>query len=114
VVDGSEGHPLMEGIMWTSRSASNWETQCSKRAGMRRSADLAGGIAQRFQKTCDDNQGYTELALESSKDFAGAAGGVERIEDASERASTLCGNCWRSAGAQVIAAKLLDEQHCDD
>src|SRR6202023_3557886 len=69
---------------------------------------LAGGIAHDFNNLLTIIKGYTELALKRSRISPELQGDVERIEDASERASTLVRQLLAFSRRQVLQPKLVD------
>jgi PAS domain S-box-containing protein len=108
VVEGSNSHPLMEGIIVDITERKQLETQLQQARRMEAIGRLAGGIAHDFNNLLTIIKGYTELALKRPRISAELQGDVERIEDASERASTLVRQLLAFSRRQVLQPKLLD------
>src|SRR5258705_1083037 len=89
VVEGSNAHPLMEGIIVDITERKQLETQLQQARRMEAIGRLAGGIAHDFNNLLTIIKGYTELALNRPKISPELQADVERIEDSSERASQL-------------------------
>ena len=69
---------------------------------------LAGGIAHDFNNLLTIIKGYAELALKRPRITPELHTDVERIEDASERASTLVRQLLAFSRRQVLQPKLVD------
>jgi CheY-like chemotaxis protein len=69
---------------------------------------LAGGIAHDFNNLLTIIKGYTELALMRAKGLPELKTDIERIEDASERASGLVRQLLAFSRRQVLQPKVLD------
>jgi two-component system, cell cycle sensor histidine kinase and response regulator CckA len=108
VVEGSGAHPLMEGIIVDITERKQLETQLQQARRMEAIGRLAGGIAHDFNNLLTIIKGYTELALRRPKISPELQADVERIEDASERASTLVRQLLAFSRRQVLQPKLLD------
>src|SRR6266481_5959564 len=108
VVAGSDAHPLMEGIIVDITERKQLETQLQQARRMEAIGRLAGGIAHDFNNLLTIIKGYTELALNRPKISPELQADVERIEDASERASTLVRQLLAFSRRQVLQPKLLD------
>jgi len=108
VVEGSDAHPLMEGIIVDITERKQLETQLQQARRMEAIGRLAGGIAHDFNNLLTIIKGYTELAMNRPKISPELHADVERIEDASERASTLVRQLLAFSRRQVLQPKLLD------
>jgi len=108
VVEGSNAHPLMEGIIVDITERKQLETQLQQARRMEAIGRLAGGIAHDFNNLLTIIKGYTELALKRPRISPELRTDVERIEDASERASTLVRQLLAFSRRQVLQPKLLD------
>jgi len=108
VVEGSGKHPLMEGIIVDITERKQLETQLQQARRMEAIGRLAGGIAHDFNNLLTIIKGYTELALRRPKISPELQADVERIEDASERASTLVRQLLAFSRRQVLQPKLVD------
>src|SRR6266478_4643521 len=108
VVEGSDAHPLMEGIIVDITERKQLETQLQQARRMEAIGRLAGGIAHDFNNLLTIIKGYTELALNRPKISAELQADVERIEDASERAGTLVRQLLAFSRRQVLQPKLID------
>jgi len=107
-VEGSNAHPLMEGIIVDITERKQLETQLQQARRMEAIGRLAGGIAHDFNNLLTIIKGYTELALNRPRISPELQADVERIEDASERASTLVRQLLAFSRRQVLQPKLLD------
>jgi PAS domain S-box-containing protein len=108
VVEGSNEHPLMEGIIVDITERKQLETQLQQARRMEAIGRLAGGIAHDFNNLLTIIKGYTELALKRPRISPELQADVERIEDASERASSLVRQLLAFSRRQVLQPKLLD------
>ena len=108
VVEGSGSHPLMEGIIVDITERKQLETQLQQARRMEAIGRLAGGIAHDFNNLLTIIKGYTELARNRPKISPELQADVERIEDASERASTLVRQLLAFSRRQVLQPKLVD------
>jgi PAS domain S-box-containing protein len=108
VVEGSDAHPLMEGIIVDITERKQLETQLQQARRMEAIGRLAGGIAHDFNNLLTIIKGYTELAMNRPKISPELKADVERIEDASERAGTLVRQLLAFSRRQVLQPKVLD------
>jgi len=108
VVEGSGSHPLMEGIIVDITERKQLETQLQQARRMEAIGRLAGGIAHDFNNLLTIIKGYAELALKRPKISVEQQTDIERIEDASERASTLVRQLLAFSRRQVLQPKLVD------
>ncbi len=108
VVPGSDSHPLMEGIIVDITERKQFEAQLQQARRMEAVGRLAGGIAHDFNNLLTIIKGYTELALMRAKGLPELRADVERIEDASERASGLVRQLLAFSRRQVLQPKVLD------
>src|ERR1700704_5058874 len=108
VVEGSNAHPLMEGIIVDITERKQLETQLQQARRMEAIGRLAGGIAHDFNNLLTIIKGYAELAMKRPKVSPELHTDIERIEDASERASTLVRQLLAFSRRQVLQPKLLD------
>src|SRR5713101_7637385 len=108
VVAGSDAHPLMEGIIVDITERKQLETQLQQARRMEAIGRLAGGIAHDFNNLLTIIKGYAELALKRHKISPELHTDIERIEDASERASALVRQLLAFSRRQVLQPKLVD------
>ncbi len=108
VVPGSDAHPLMEGIIVDITERKQFEAQLQQARRMEAVGRLAGGIAHDFNNLLTIIKGYTELALMRAKGLPELKTDIERIEDASERASGLVRQLLAFSRRQVLQPKVLD------
>jgi PAS domain S-box-containing protein len=108
VVPGSGAHPLMEGIIVDITERKQFEGQLQQARRMEAVGRLAGGIAHDFNNLLTIIKGYTELALMRAKGLPELKTDIERIEDASERASGLVRQLLAFSRRQVLQPKVLD------
>lgn len=108
VVEGSNAHPLMEGIIVDITERKQLETQLQQSRRMEAIGRLAGGIAHDFNNLLTIIKGYTELASKRPRISPELQADVERIEDAAERASRLVRQLLAFSRRQVLQAKLVD------
>jgi PAS domain S-box-containing protein len=108
VVPGSDSHPLMEGIIVDITERKQFEAQLQQARRMEAVGRLAGGIAHDFNNLLTIIKGYTELALMHAKGLPELKADVERIEDASERASRLVRQLLAFSRRQVLQPKVVD------
>ena len=108
VVEGSGAHPLMEGIIVDITERKQLETQLQQARRMEAIGRLAGGIAHDFNNLLTIIKGYAELAMKRPKVPPELHTDIERIEDASERASTLVRQLLAFSRRQVLQPKLVD------
>jgi len=108
VVPGSDSHPLMEGIIVDITDRKLLEGQLQQARRMEAVGRLAGGIAHDFNNLLTIIKGYTELGLTRAKASPEVRADLERIEDASERASALVRQLLAFSRRQVLQPKVLD------
>src|SRR5256714_3324279 len=108
VVAGTNSQPLMEGIIVDITERKNLETQLQQARRMEAIGRLAGGIAHDFNNLLTIIKGYTELALKRPKVPPEVHADIERIEDASERASSLVRQLLAFSRRQVMQPKVID------
>ena len=108
ITQGSENHPVMEGIMVDISERKLMEMQSQQARRMEAVGRLAGGIAHDFNNLLTIIKGYTELARQRAEGQAALRNDIERIEDASERAAALVRQLLAFSRKQVLQPKNLD------
>ena len=108
IVQGSDSHPVMEGIMVDITERKALETQLQQSRKMEAVGRLAGGIAHDFNNLLTIISGYTELALSRQHLPSEAHADIERIENASARAAALVRQLLAFSRKQVLQPKILD------
>ena len=108
IVQGSDSHPVMEGIMVDITERKALETQLQQSRKMEAVGRLAGGIAHDFNNLLTIISGYTELALSRPNLPGEAHADIERIENASGRAAALVRQLLAFSRKQVLQPKILD------
>jgi PAS domain S-box-containing protein len=108
IVQGSDSHPVMEGIMVDITERKALETQLQQSRKMEAVGRLAGGIAHDFNNLLTIVSGYTELALSRPGLPSEAHADIERIENASGRAAALVRQLLAFSRKQVLQPKILD------
>jgi PAS domain S-box-containing protein len=108
VVPSDEARPLMEGIIVDITDRKHLETQLQQSRRMEAIGRLAGGIAHDFNNLLTIIKGYTELALKRLHVAPELRTDIERVEDASERATSLVRQLLAFSRRQVLQPKLLD------
>jgi len=108
VVRDSQGHSLMEGIIVDITERKQLETQLQQSRRMEAVGRLAGGIAHDFNNLLTIIKGYAELALNRTMAQLELHADIERIADASERATTLVRQLLAFSRKQVLQPKILD------
>src|SRR5260370_24234196 len=89
IVQGSDSHPVMEGIMVDITERKALETQLQQARKMEAGGRLAGGIAHDFNNLLTIISGYTERALSRPQLPGEAQADIERVENASGRPAAL-------------------------
>ncbi len=108
VVQGSDSHPVMEGIMVDITDRKHLETQLQQSRKMEAVGRLAGGIAHDFNNLLTIITGYTDLALSRSAVPLELRADIERIENAAARAAALVRQLLAFSRKQVLQPKTLD------
>src|SRR5262249_36100108 len=107
VIQGSDGHPVMGGILVDISERKMMERQSQQADRMGAEGRLAGGIAHDFNNLLTIIKGYTELARRRAE-TPELKTDIERIEDASERAAALVRQLLAFSRKQVLQPKNLD------
>jgi PAS domain S-box-containing protein len=107
IIQGSENHPVMEGILVDISERKLMEMQSQQARRMEAIGRLAGGIAHDFNNLLTIIKGYTELARQRAS-APELKTDIERIEDASERAAALVRQLLAFSRRQVLQPKNLD------
>ena len=108
VVQGSDSHPVMEGIMVDITDRKHLETQLQQSRKMEAVGRLAGGIAHDFNNLLTIITGYTDLALSRPAISLELRADIERIENAAARAAALVRQLLAFSRKQVLQPKTLD------
>jgi PAS domain S-box-containing protein len=108
IVQGSEDHPVMEGILVDISERKMMEMQSQQARRMEAVGRLAGGIAHDFNNLLTIIKGYTELARHRAEGQSALRNDIERIDDASERAAALVRQLLAFSRKQVLQPKNLD------
>ena len=108
VVQGSNSHPVMEGIMVDITDRKLLETQLQQARKMEAVGRLAGGIAHDFNNLLTIITGYTDLALSRPAVSLVVRSDIERIENAAARAAALVRQLLAFSRKQVLQPKTLD------
>ena len=108
VVQGSDSHPVMEGIMVDITERKQLETQLQQSRKMEAVGRLAGGIAHDFNNLLTIITGYTDLALSRSSMPLEIRGDIERIDHASGRAAALVRQLLAFSRKQVLQPRTID------
>ena len=108
VVQGSDSHPVMEGIMVDITERKQLETQLQQSRKMEAVGRLAGGIAHDFNNLLTIITGYTDLALSRASMPLEIRGDIERIDNASGRAAALVRQLLAFSRKQVLQPKTID------
>ena len=108
VVQGSNAHPVMEGIIVDITERKQLETQLQQSRKMEAVGRLAGGIAHDFNNLLTIITGYTDLALSRPAVPLELRSDIERIEHASGRAAALVRQLLAFSRKQVLQPKILD------
>ncbi len=108
VVQGSNPHPFMEGIIVDITERKVLETQLQQSRKMEAVGRLAGGIAHDFNNLLTIITGYTDLALSRASVPLELRADIERIENAAARAAALVRQLLAFSRKQVLQPKTLD------
>lgn len=108
VVQGSDSHPVMEGILVDITDRKALETQLQQSRKLEAIGRLAGGIAHDFNNLLTIISGYTELALSRPNLPREVHGDIERIDNAAARAAALVRQLLAFSRKQVLQPKVLD------
>lgn len=108
VVQGSDEHPVMEGIIVDITERKVLETQLQQSRKMEAVGRLAGGIAHDFNNLLTIITGYTDLALSRPSVPLEARTDIERVENAAGRAAALVRQLLAFSRKQVLHPKTLD------
>ena len=108
VVQGSNAHPVMEGIIVDITERKVLETQLQQSRKMEAVGRLAGGIAHDFNNLLTIITGYTDLALRRPGVPLDLRTDIERIENAAARAAALVRQLLAFSRKQVLQPKTLD------
>src|SRR5215472_4165435 len=108
IVNGSDSHPVMEGILVDITERKMLETQLLQSRKMEAVGRLAGGIAHDFNNLLTIISGYTELAMTRAHLPNEARSDIERIENAAGRAAGLVRQLLAFSRKQVLQPKVLD------
>jgi two-component system, cell cycle sensor histidine kinase and response regulator CckA len=108
VIQGSDSHPMMEGIIVDVTERKQLETQLQQSRKMEAVGRLAGGIAHDFNNLLTVITGYTDLALSRSSVPLELRTDIERIENAAGRAAALVRQLLAFSRKQVLQPKILD------
>jgi two-component system cell cycle sensor histidine kinase/response regulator CckA len=108
VVQGSNSHPVMEGIMVDITERKHLETQLQQSRKMEAVGRLAGGIAHDFNNLLTIITGYTDLALSRASIPLEIRADIERIDNASGRAAALVRQLLAFSRKQVLQPKTID------
>jgi len=107
IIQGSENHPVMEGILVDISERKLMEMQSQQARRMEAVGRLAGGIAHDFNNLLTIIKGYTDLAR-GRAETPELKTDIDRIEDASERAAALVRQLLAFSRKQVLQPKNLD------
>jgi len=108
VVQGSDAHPVMEGIIVDITERKVLETQLQQSRKLEAVGRLAGGIAHDFNNLLTIITGYTDLALSRPAVPLQLRSDIEKIENASGRAAALVRQLLAFSRKQVLQPKTLD------
>ncbi len=108
IVQGSDSHPVMEGILVDITDRKLLETQLQQSRKMEAVGRLAGGIAHDFNNLLTIITGYTELALNRPTVPPDIRSDIERIDGAAGRAASLVRQLLAFSRRQVLQPKTLD------
>ena len=108
VTQGSQDHPVMEGLLVDISERKLMEMQSQQARRMEAVGRLAGGIAHDFNNLLTIIKGYTELARQRAEGLPALKNDIERIADASERAAALVRQLLAFSRKQVLQPKNID------
>jgi PAS domain S-box-containing protein len=108
VVQGSDSHPVMEGLIVDITDRKLLENQLQQARKMEAVGRLAGGVAHDFNNLLTIIKGYIEMALDRCLDRPELHSDIRRIEDAADRAVTLVRQLLAFSRKQVLRPKILD------
>jgi two-component system cell cycle sensor histidine kinase/response regulator CckA len=108
ISQGSQNHPVMEGIMVDISERKLMENQSQQARRMEAVGRLAGGIAHDFNNLLTIIKGYTELARQRTEGQSALRNDIEKIDDASQRAAALVRQLLAFSRKQVLQPKNLD------
>jgi two-component system, cell cycle sensor histidine kinase and response regulator CckA len=108
ITQGSQNHPVMEGIMVDISERKLMEMQSQQARRMEAVGRLAGGIAHDFNNLLTIIKGYTDLARQRTEGQSALRNDIEKIDDASERATALVKQLLAYSRKQVLQPKNLD------
>jgi PAS domain S-box-containing protein len=108
VIQGSDTHPVMEGIIVDVTERKQLETQLQQSRKMEAVGRLAGGIAHDFNNLLTIITGYTDMALSRPGVPLELRTDIERIENAAGRAAALVRQLLAFSRKQVLQPKILD------
>ena len=108
VVQGSNSHPVMQGIIVDITERKQLETQLQQSRKMEAVGRLAGGIAHDFNNLLTIITGYAELALSRPTVAPEIRSDIERIENAAGRAAGLVRQLLAFSRRQVLQPRTID------
>lgn len=108
VVQGSDKHPVMEGIIVDITERKQLELQLQRSQRMEAVGRLAGGIAHDFNNLLTIIKGYTELALNRAATPPALLSDIAQIDSAAERASALVRQLLAFGRKQVLQPRPID------
>jgi PAS domain S-box-containing protein len=108
VVQGSDRHPVMEGLILDITERKLLETQLQQSHRMEAVGRLAGGIAHDFNNLLTIIKGYAELASNRAGITQPLNADIQQIGNAAERASTLVRQLLAFSRKQVMQPRAID------
>jgi two-component system cell cycle sensor histidine kinase/response regulator CckA len=108
VVQGSDSHPVMEGLIVDITDRKMLEGQLQQARKMEAVGRLAGGVAHDFNNLLTIIKGYVEMAQQRCLDRPELYSDIRRIEEAADRAVTLVRQLLAFSRKQVLRPKILD------
>jgi hypothetical protein len=109
IIQGSDKHPVMEGILVDISERKLMEMQSQQARRMEAVGRLAGGIAHDFNNLLTIIKGYTDLARRRAE-TPELRTDIDRIEDASERAAALVAAGRRHSARDNTGRGSRDDQ----